>query len=107
MNAIEARKWIRETNRSKNAWRTDEVLRMNHGIYLIYKGGENGTYLEVLPDGKATFGYYRGAMPCITDAEFEPVNTRQFESVNDALTKIMEKMGVHFLITAICDLDRR
>jgi hypothetical protein len=107
MNATEIKAWTLETMKSEHAWRTDAVLRENQGIWLIFKGGVDGQYIEIQPDGKATCGNYSGAMPCITDAAFEPVYTKQFDDLNQALTVITTKMGVHFLMTAITDCDRR
>lgn len=90
--------WKRHTEGSRLHWQVDEIQLHNHQRYLIYKGGQDGKYVEVDADGKATIGTYEGALPCITDACFMVKHTKQFASQNEAMTKLIECMGTAFLL---------
>jgi hypothetical protein len=106
MTREECAAWIKETNRSTYAWRSDEILYRNHGIHLFYKGGKNGSYIQILPDGSTSCGTYEDAFPCITDAIFTESYSKKFANAEDALTVVIERYGVGFLMTAVLDLDR-
>ena len=90
--------WKAHTEANAHHWQVDECQLHNHQRYLIYKGGVDGKYVEIEADGKATIGTYEGALPCITDACFTVQHTRQFTSQNEALTRLIEVMGVGFLL---------
>ncbi len=61
-----------------------------------------GVYVHIAGDGKADAGNYEGGVPCITDAAFAVLWTKQFGDFNTAVTRIIERLGVQFLVDALC-----
>jgi len=109
--------WWGQTQKSKWAWKRDYItgensrLRSerenNPALYreLFYKGGEDGIYIEIDGTGKVEVGEYQGAYPHIGEAIFttkhknNPMHKgKPAENFEDALTAIMERLGVQFLI---------
>ena len=98
MTKQEYEAWRKETEDSRFHWQTDPIMEANTGTLLFYKGGENGSFIEVTKDGKATIGNYAGAVPHIGEALFTPKHVRQFTDQNTALARLIERMGIPFLL---------
>lgn len=98
MTKNEFNAWKQVTEASRHHWVVDQTTLRNRRVHLIYKGGESGQFIEVTPEGKATIGDYVGAIPHIGEALFTPKHSRQFANGDEALAKVIEVMGLKFLL---------
>ncbi len=98
MTENEFKNWSAVTARSKERWTVDPIALHNRQVYLIYKGGEDGKFIEVHPDGKLFVGDYEGAAPHIGEAFFKVNFSKTFESQDAALKRIVEAGGMDFLL---------
>lgn len=99
MDATEFANWKKLTASSAHRWTVDEVRKHNDGTLLAYKGGADGVYVELAPDGTAKTGHYHGAVPHIGEALFQaPLFTKKFATQSDALARISERLGLNFLL---------
>jgi len=90
--------WKRVTAQSTQNWILDEITLHNWNSYLFYKGGEDGTYIEINPSGRATVGHYEGALPHIGEALFIAKHTKVLaDNAEEALKIVTERMGLQFL----------
>lgn len=77
--------WSRITALSREQWLMDQVTWENKQTLLAYKGGENGTYVRVEPDGRLEIGEYEGAIPHIGEALFHIELVNQFDTFVGAM----------------------
>lgn len=97
MDKKEFAAWKRQTDSSKYKWTVDEVTFYNKHDILIYKGGEDGHFIEIKKDGKMTIGLYEGAIPHIGEATFIQKGSKQFKTQDEAITRAIEAGGMYFL----------
>lgn len=97
MTAEEFKAWTEETASSKYHWKSDPI-QASLGRYLFYMGGQDGKFIEIDRDGKVTVGTYEGAIPHIGEACFFVKFTKQFESKEKALQRVLECGGIKFLL---------
>lgn len=94
--------WMRLTKASEHKWVHDTVMFHNHGIHLFYKGGTDGIYIQIMPDGTASIGNYAMAIPHIGDAMFTVKHSKKLaEDADTALGIVLERMGLQFLLDFI------
>jgi hypothetical protein len=102
MTQIEYDNWKKTTDKSKTVWMMDEITFRNRNEYLFYKGGVDGTYISIEKNGMTEIGYYKGALPHIGEAMFETKHNKKLGANNsEALTVVMEKLGIPFLMNFI------
>jgi hypothetical protein len=96
MNKEEFEKWKRITEVSENNWLFDPIVSANTpGSHLIYKGGFNGGYVWIEPNGEACIGTYQGAIPHIGEAMFTPLySNRVADTGDEALAIVCDKLGL-------------
>jgi len=123
MTKAEFNAWTEETKFSERNWRRDHITGDNSKLYaehpewfkgkvkpvereLLYKGGENGVYIEIMGDGTVSVGEYTGAIPHIGEALFTPKHSNKpmyhgkpAETLNEGFTAITERLGIGFLIS--------
>lgn len=93
MTAQEFHGWRTRTEQSAGRWMQDLIAYANRGEYLFFKGGtEQGTFVQVTPDGECQTGTYEGALPCISDALFKPSSSRKYCDQKEALRKLYKAM---------------
>lgn len=98
MTEQEYQYWSNITANSKYYWQIDAITLRNQGVYLIYKGGEDGIFIEVQRNGTVIAGEYQGAIPHINESIFYTKGKRSFKNQNEALTYVIERLGLQFLI---------
>jgi len=102
MTQKEYDQWKRETAKSRSSWTMDQVSFHNRGDLLFFRGGEDGTYIEIRKDGFVSVGYYEGAIPHIGEAIFLKKHGKQLADDRDkALARVVETMGMPFLLDFI------
>ncbi len=98
MNKHELEVWIAETESSRFQWCEDEIYRLNGRGSMYYTGGEDGIYMRIGKDGTLEAGHYKGAIPHIGEAFFQPDVVKQYNNYSQALTAAMEAGGKQFLV---------
>lgn len=93
--------WKSKTNESKFHWMSDETQWYNHKRLLLYKGGEDGIYIELEKDGMASYGIYKNAYPHIGEAIFQELKCKKFESQEIAIRNICKTPELLLAITGI------
>lgn len=101
MTPAEFAAWKAETDKSKHQWRLDPIQMANHNTMLAYRGGENGSYVEIDETGLLSLGQYEGALPHIGEAMFTERFKRQYSSFGAAFADCVEAGGLQFLFTLI------
>lgn len=99
MTIKEYENWMNITESSKYRWMHDECQSHNHGIELFYKGGVNGEYVEITPEGDLMIGSYEGAYPHIGEAFFDIKAKKNYGTKANAIQAAIEKGGMLFLIS--------
>lgn len=77
MSPQEFAAWSERTRASETRWQVYSIMWLNQGRFLAYRGGVDGIYAEVSPDGVAAIGTYEGAVPHIGEALFHVQHSRQ------------------------------
>lgn len=91
--------WIKETQASKRRWQVDLIHNGHSGQdLLVYKGGSEGVYFNIEPNGLLIAGDYKFAIPHIGDAAFGVTYKKQFKSYDVALKSITECLGLGMLL---------
>lgn len=101
MTSQEFEAWMRQTERSKKGWQVDEVLLANRGEHLMYRGGQDGTYVAISTDNIVQVGHYEGALPHIGEAIFTPRGTKEFDSKDDAFSAVAGATGISGLMALL------
>jgi len=97
MNKQEFEAWKEHTASSAGRWTVDPVHNGQGRDLLIHKGGVDGDYVLVLPDGTLSIGAYAGAVPHIGEALFTPRGAKKFADFDTALARAIEAGGLAFL----------
>ena len=94
--------WKIETESSKLLWVMDQVTFHNRVDLLFFRGGTDGTYIEISKGGFVSIGYYEGAIPHIGEAMFIKKHGKQLAGDQDkALARVVETLGLPFLLDFI------
>jgi len=102
MTQVEYDRWKMETSKSQFSWVMDQTTFHNRGDLLFFRGGEDGTYINISIDGFVSVGYYEGALPHIGEAMFIKKHGKQLADDQDkALARVVETMGMPFLMDFI------
>lgn len=72
MTKDEFNTWLEFQQDSATCWQSDPIREANGRGYLLFRGGIDGTYLEITPDGHVTTGFYEGAFPHMGEATYRP-----------------------------------
>jgi hypothetical protein len=116
MTKKEFNEWMKVVKFSENHWVSDYITEQNsrqrgQPELLLYKGGQDGIYLNVLSDGTVEVGEYKSAIPHIGDAMFKPIHKnrpdfhgRPASTVQEGLAAICERLGVPFLLS-LCSVN--
>jgi len=96
MTENEFEKWQAVTQGSRFHWTEDEIFRLNGRGLKYYRGGEDGTYVEIHRDGRLEIGQYGGAVPHIGEAYYQPVVRKRYGNFDAALRKAAEFAGPDF-----------
>lgn len=89
------------THSSEDGWVEDHITGLNGRGALFYKGGENGRYMRISPEGMLTVGTYEGAYPHIGETIFSPAEQHRFESFDKALETACQLGGADFMTDMI------
>lgn len=85
--------WALHTERSTKGWQVDECQLHNHGLILMYHGGESGTFVWI-ENKTVTVGKYEFAVPHIGEALFTPTGSRSFPTEDKAHTAVANATGI-------------
>ena len=104
MTPEEAKAWIACTERSRTAWRLDEIHRTVHDA-LIFKGGKMGYFVNIrrLYNDKmrprlalnfwvVQIGTYDDAFPHIGEASFTVLGSKRFDDPGAAVKFVNDKI---------------
>lgn len=100
MSPAEFKAWSGHTQRSRNGWQRDDVTLHNRGVYLLYHGGESGTYVK-LEGSTVEVGTYEGAIPHIGEALFKPRGSKTFADANGAFQAVVNSTGTAGLLALL------
>jgi len=100
MTVQEFEAWIKHTDRSRNQWQVDPIRLHNRGEYLMYRGGEAGTYVWIV-GAEVSVGSYEGAFPHIGEAIFKRNATKVFLNQNDAMCAVASSTGIQGLLALL------
>lgn len=98
--------WKKETEKSVSNWQFDEVQYHNNNVLLFYKGGENGSFINIDPTGLTLFGEYNGAIPHIMEACFTVTHRSKWETQKVAFTRLCKAGGLSFLKKFVLNYKR-
>ena len=97
MTELECKQWMAVTANSQYQWTEDEVTRLNGRGALYYRGGTDGVYMRIRPEGKLSIGTYEGAIPHIGEATFFQKAVIDCGSFDQAFQKAAELGGQGFM----------
>jgi hypothetical protein len=98
MNEQEFVAWKAFTKESRYHWLEDGIYRLNGRGAFYFTGGEDGLYIQIQKDGVLKIGDYKGAIPHIGEAMFQPFAVKQYTNFSMAFTAAMEIAGMPFLL---------
>ena len=93
MTTDEIREWLARAEGSDFRWTEDESFRNEGSGRRYYRGGDEGKYIEVLPDGRMEIGNYTDGHPNIFNDPCAPVVRKRYSDILAAFVKAVEFTG--------------
>lgn len=107
MNAKEFESWTQSMKHNRGHWKVDPVhdgSKDSGKSLLLYKTKDDdhtsGEYISVV-ENQVHAGQFEGAVPHMGEALFKSLWSQEFKSYNEALTTVVERVGVSLLFALI------
>ena len=107
MDQTEFDGWVRQMKADRGRWSIDPIHDGQNGRdFLAYRPSHSdhtrGLYFNVSSTGELRTGNFEGAVPHIGEASFRVFWSKKFADQNEAITKMIERIGARFVLDAIC-----